>query len=232
MDRLTCGLTELKFAPSDSKTMTFSGYGAVFGNIDAYGDVIAPGAFADTLADAQKSGRWPALLLQHGGFLGGADDMTPIGILTSMSEDGHGLQVEGTLAPTRRGEEAYALMKMQPRPAIDGLSIGYVAKKWTARSKPEGPRRVLEKIDLMEISLVTFPANPKARVTSVKASEMSEREFERLLMRDAGFSRSEAQLIINSGFKSLVAMRDADDKGLADLAALLKRNAAILQPNA
>ena len=70
---------ELKLAPSDTGEMSFSGYGAVFGNIDSYGDVIQPGAFADTLAASKQSNQWPAMLLQHGGFLGAADDMTPIG---------------------------------------------------------------------------------------------------------------------------------------------------------
>jgi phage head maturation protease len=49
-----------------------------------------------------------------------------------MHEDSKGLVVEGKLAPTPRGQELYALMKMQPRPAINGLSIGYVAKEWSA----------------------------------------------------------------------------------------------------
>jgi uncharacterized protein len=228
MDRYECGLIELKFAGSES-AMTFSGYGAVFGNTDSYGDVIQPGAFADSLANAQKTGQWPAMLLQHGGWGMGAQDMTPIGVWTSLSEDGHGLRVEGSLAPTPRGQEVYALMKMHPRPAIDGLSIGYIAKEWTARSKPEEPRRLLKKVDLIEISPVTFPANPKARVQNVKSGELSEREFERWLMQDAGYSRSEARVIINSGFKALVGMQDAVDDGLADLTAAMRRGTAILQ---
>jgi uncharacterized protein len=230
MDRFECGLMELKFAGSDTEAMTFSGYGAVFGNTDSYGDVIQPGAFAESLANSQKSGIWPAMLLQHGGWGMGSQDMVPVGVYTSLSEDGHGLRVEGTLAPTPRGHEVYTLMKMPPRPAIDGLSIGYVAKEWTPRSKPDEPRRLLKKVDLWEVSLVTFPANPKARVQNVKSGYFSEREFERWLMQDAGFSRSEARVIINSGFKSLAGMRDAADEGLAELTQTLKRASAILQP--
>lgn len=217
------GFAELKLAPDDAKDMTFTGYGAVFGNVDSYGDVIKPGAFADTLASSQKSGLYPAMLLQHGGgFMGGAQDMTPIGIWTSLSEDGHGLKVEGKLADTPRGKEAYALLKMTPRPAIDGLSIGYIAKEWEMRSKPEEPRRTLKKVDLMEVSLVTFPANGKARISSVKSGDFTERDFERWLMQDAGLTRSEARVVINQGFKSLIAMRDAGSSELAELADLLK----------
>lgn len=209
MDRLACTLVELKLAGEDPATMTFSGYGAAFGNVDAYGDVIQKGAFADTLADAKKSGIWPAMLSQHGGWGMSAEDLTPVGIWTELEEDSKGLKVTGKLADTPRGRELHALMKMSPRPAIDGLSIGYIPVKWSMRSKPEDPRRTLEKVKLIEISPVTFPANGKARVSSVKGADMTERDFERYLMQDAGFSRSEARQIIAHGFKSLAAMQDA-----------------------
>lgn len=210
MTHANSSLLELKFAEG-ANAMSFSGYGAVFNNVDAYGDVILPGAFADTLARAKSAGGdWPAMLLQHGGgFLGGAEDMTPIGVWTSMSEDEKGLFVEGKLAETQRGKDIYALLKMTPRPAITGLSIGYVAKEWAVRTQPHEPKRSLKKVELIEVSLVTNPANPKARVSGVKTDAEEIREFERLIMRGAGVSRSDARLIINSGFKSYLAKRDA-----------------------
>ena len=122
MERMSCHLGELKFAGGDS--MSFEGYGAVFGNVDAYGDVIEPGAFANYLAGVKNgANQWPAMLLQHGGYGMTAEDMTPIGVWTQLAEDGKGLLVAGKLANTPRGQEIYALMKMEPRPAIDGLSI-------------------------------------------------------------------------------------------------------------
>lgn len=167
-----CRLAEVKFAPDDSGGMTFAGYGAVFGNIDAYGDVIEPGAFAQYLSRVKSGAEpWPAMLSQHGGMGMTADDMTPIGWWTDLSEDGNGLRVSGKLADTPRGREMYTLMKDGPRPAIDGLSIGYYAKESEPRSKPEDPRRRIKRIDLVEISPVTFPANGKARVSSVKSIE-------------------------------------------------------------
>lgn len=197
LERAAYGLREIKLAASESEGMTFTGYGAVFGNVDAYGDVIQPGAFADTLAASHKTGTWPAMLLQHGGWGIGAEDMTPIGIWTSLSEDGHGLKVEGKFADTARGREAYALLKMQPRPAIDGLSIGYIPKEWAQRSKPEEPRRTLKKVDLLEVSLVTFPANGKARVSSVKSIESiaTVREAEEFL-GTVGLSKTQAVALI------------------------------------
>lgn len=198
MRHLACALNEIKLA-SSGDTMSFDGYGAVFGNVDAYGDVIAPGAFASFLADA-KSGKqpWPAMLSQHGGYGMGADDMTPVGIWTELSEDGTGLKVSGQFADTTRGRELHTLMKMAPRPAIDGLSIGYIAKEWEPRSKPEDPRRTLKRIDLMEISPVTFPANRLARVGSVKSLDdltvLS--DIEDYLREVGGFSRNEAKGLI------------------------------------
>jgi HK97 family phage prohead protease len=224
MQNLTCNLRELKFAADEgAQAMSFTGYGAVFGNVDSYGDVIEAGAFSKFLADVKSGNQpWPAMLSQHGGWQMSAEDMTPIGVWTDFSEDGHGLKVEGQLADTPRGREMHALMKMSPRPAIDGMSIGYIAKEWEPRSKPEDPKRRLKRIDLIEVSLVTRPANTKARVSAVKGDEMTERDFERLLTRDAGLSRSEALVVINQGFKSLIAMRDAGSSELAELAQALK----------
>jgi HK97 family phage prohead protease len=231
IQRLNCTFNEIKMAPSDAGTMEFSGYGAVFGNVDAYGDVIEPGAFSKFLSDV-KSGaqQWPAMLLQHGGYGMTAEDMTPIGVWSDLAEDGTGLKVSGRLADTPRGNEIYKLMKMEPRPAINGLSIGYIAKEWEQRSKPEDPRRRLKRIDLIEISPVTFPANGKARVDDVKsAAGFSDREFERL-MRDAGFSRNEALIIMNQGFRHLKTKLGAGENGERDeLAAALKRTRDIFK---
>lgn len=223
MQNLTCNLRELKFAADEgAQAMSFTGYGAVFGNVDSYGDVIEAGAFSKFLADVKAGNQpWPAMLSQHGGWQMSAEDMTPIGVWTDFAEDGHGLKVTGQLADTPRGLEMYKLMKMSPRPAIDGMSIGYIAKEWEPRSKPEDPKRKLKRIDLIEVSIVTRPANGKARVESVK-NDWTERDFERLLTRDAGLSRSDALVVINHGFKSLIAMRDAGSSELAELAQALK----------
>ena len=229
MQNLTCNLRELKFAADEgAQAMSFTGYGAVFGNVDSYGDVIEAGAFSKFLADVKAGNQpWPAMLSQHGGWQMSAEDMTPIGVWTDFAEDGHGLKVTGQLADTPRGLEMYRLMKMSPRPAIDGMSIGYIAKEWEPRSKPEDPKRKLKRIDLIEVSIVTRPANGKARVESVK-NDWTERDFERLLTRDAGLSRSEALVVINQGFKSLIAMRDAGSAELAELYEAVKRREAAI----
>jgi len=239
MQRTMCGLVQLKLAPpvNGVDTMEFSGYGAVFGNVDAYGDVIDPGAFSAYLADVkQEKQAWPAMLSQHGGYGMTADDMTPIGIWTDMSADGTGLKLTGKLADTARGREMHTLMKMTPRPALDGLSIGYIAKEYAARSKPEDPRRLLKRIDLVEVSPVTFPANRLARVQSVKGLEdlKSIAEIEAFLRDVGGFSIREAKTIISSIKASSRDAGMADElrdatKGMDDVMASLKRNIQILQ---
>lgn len=229
-DHLGCGLLELKFLGADENDMEFSGYGAVFGNVDSYGDVIQKGAFKDTLARAKNSNQWPAMLMQHGGMLG--TEMTPVGIWTDMHEDDVGLFVKGKLAPTPRGAEAYQLLKMQPRPAINGLSIGYLAKEWSVRTRPDEPRRTLKSVDLIEVSLVTNPANPKARVQAVKG-DLTIRDAEKAL-REVGFSQSDAKAIVASGFKAL-PQRDVEAgdpfAGIGDLLATAQRTHSLVFTN-
>ncbi len=221
MDRLAFPF-EVKFADGEPAGV-ITGYGAVFGNLDSYRDVIVKGAFKDTLREHKKSGTMPAMLLQHGGFGMTADDDMPIGVWTKMEEDDTGLFVEGQLAlDTQRGKEAYALLKMKPRPALNGLSIGYAAKAWDVGTKPDEPRRMLKKVDLWEVSLVTFPANPKARVSGVKAADSVKtiRDFEKFL-RDEGFSHAAARAIAAGGFKAV-----SPDAALDDLVEAARRRAA------
>jgi HK97 family phage prohead protease len=199
MQHMTIRFGEIKLADTPAGVMSFSGYGAAFNNVDSYGDVIAPGAFAEFLSQVEQGKEpWPAMLSQHGAAGLTSEDLTPIGVWTKLSEDGKGLITAGDLADTQRGIEMYKLMSMKPRPAIDGLSIGYIAKKWDPRTKPDEPRRTLREIVLMEVSPVTFPANRNARVASVKALEELSKlsEIEDFLREAGGFSRNEAKAII------------------------------------
>lgn len=137
---------------------TVEGYGSVFGVRDNYDDVIAKGAFIQSLKDHKAAGTMPAMLWQH-------DADKPIGVWTEMVEDEKGLRIKGQLAmETVKGKEAHALLKMG---ALNGLSIGFMSKEWAYDRDTEV--RTLTAIDLWEVSLVTFPANEKARVTNVKA---------------------------------------------------------------
>lgn len=204
MEHKSLDLCEVKIADDATDTeMKFSGYGAVFGNVDSWGDVVTKGAFKATIAAAKSSGKWPAMLVSHNGH------SMPVGLYTEMKEDDRGLWVEGKLANTERGREIYELLKMQPRPAISGLSIGYIAKDYSLhqRTKAEEPRRTLKAVDLLEVSFVTWPANDKARVVSVK-SDFNPREMEDGL-REAGLSRGDSVKAV-AVFKSML-QRDAEE---------------------
>ena len=169
----------------------FAGYASVFDVIDYYDDVIVRGAFAKSISE-----KMPAMLWQH-------DSSDPIGIYESIREDDIGLWIEGRLLlDIEKGREAYILIKNQ---AIRGLSIGFVPALWEWETRDNRRLRILKEIDLWEVSLVTFPANPKALIDDVKNIK-TVRDVEDTL-REAGFSRSEAKALI-SACRS--AQREAD----------------------
>jgi HK97 family phage prohead protease len=178
----------------DVKTLTdegtFEGYASVFGNRDSYGDIIAPGAFAASLAEWKAKNAAPKLLYQH-------DPSRIIGVLEDIQEDDKGLYVKGRLLTNvQDGREALELLRAG---AIDSMSIGYVTKN--SSYDPERSIRTLTQIDLWEVSLVTFPANEAARVQGVKQADKikSLQDFEGFL-EDAGFTPEEAKRIASHGF--------------------------------
>jgi uncharacterized protein len=178
----------------------FEGYASVFGDRDLSDDVVMPGAFAASLA--RRPAARVKMLWQH-------DPNAIIGRWTEMVEDGRGLYVKGKMLLTLdRGREAHELMQAG---ALDSLSIGYRTIR-SDRDGPDGARR-LKEVDLMEVSLVTFPALESAQVSLVKGDTVpSEREFEGWL-RDAGFSHRQAKAIIADGYKSIRSERDAGADG-------------------
>jgi HK97 family phage prohead protease len=185
----------------------FEGYASVFGIVDQGMDVVERGAFRKSLGSRKVKMLW-----QH-------DMSQPIGVWDDIYEDERGLFVRGRLLKeVEKGREAMALLRAG---AIDSMSIGYR----TMEAIPEGDGRVrkLMEVDLFEISLVTFPMLPDAKVTNVK-SITTERDFERFL-RDAGYSRKDAVAITLHGFKALLRQRDAgeDEAVTGELDALLSK---------
>lgn len=225
MDRLRFDM-EVKF--TSDKSGVFSGYGAITGNVDAGGDMIEKGAFKRTLREWEDKGKFPPMLLQHGGgmFGGGVDDLLPVGKWISMEENAKGLKVEGELFAlgTERGQYIYEGMKAG---ALDGMSIGYRVRKEGVvyGTKPAEPRRKITDLDLVELSIVTFPMNDKARIGAVKSGDIKTiREFEDFLRDVGGFSVAQAKAIASRGFKASEP-RDEDGAGIA---AILRRNIATL----
>ncbi|MCB1504682.1 MAG: HK97 family phage prohead protease [Hyphomicrobiaceae bacterium] len=191
--------------PLDLKSVgadgSFEGYASLFGREDLGRDVVLRGAFADSLA--QRGAHGIRMLFQH-------DPAQPIGVWDDIAEDAKGLYVRGRLmAEVAKAREVMSLMKAG---AIDGLSIGFKALK-AKRDARSGVRR-LEKIDLWEISIVTFPMLPDARVANVKSQSFrrgvpTERAFEKWLTHEGGLTRAEARALIRGGLKSFQALREA-----------------------
>ena len=199
----------------------FKGYASVFdGPPDSYGDIVAKGAFYNSLKEGGRNGNGIAMLWHH------APEF-PIGNWASMEEDEHGLSVEGDVdkgaAPL--GIPVYSMIK---RGAVRGMSIGFRTVK-SDKDDTTGIR-TLQEIELWETSLVTFPANKRATVTSVKEIESAKtpRELERAL-REAGLSNTASKYMV-SMCRSRLAQRDAvlkEDDSLALLAELRRANLSL-----
>src|SRR3990170_3071103 len=146
---------DLKSVESDG---TFSGYASRFNVVDLGRDLVLSGAFAQSLRE--RGARGIKLLFQH-------DPAEPIGVWLELREDAYGLFVRGRVLPeVERGREVLALMRAG---ALDGLSIGFRAVE--GRTDPKSGVRQLHRVDLWEVSIVTFPMLPEARVSAVKNSD-------------------------------------------------------------
>lgn len=197
---------DLKFV---GEGMTFSGYASVFGGIDSYGDTIDPKAYDATLKDRVRPIR---MRWNHYGPV--------IGKWLRMTTDSVGLFVEGELTPGHSTAiDTYASLK---HGAIDGLSIGYIAK--SAIENPDGTR-LLKEIELIEISIVEEPADINATVSNIKSAiekANSIREIEATLRDSAGLSRLEACAVV-SRIKSVIQSDfDNDKKQAQEIAQLFK----------
>jgi HK97 family phage prohead protease len=199
LERASFNLVEVKFDTAASEPGTFAGYGAIFGNLDGRRDLIKKGAFKESLRDWKRDRKkLPKMLLQHGGgFMGAADDLVPIGQWTRMEEDDNGLLCEGKLfaMDTDRGKYIHAGLTSGE---LDGLSIGYEVKDFENGTKPEEPRRTLKKIDLWEVSVVTFPMNRSAIIAEAKSIDELETlaDVESLLREAAGMSKTQATALV------------------------------------
>ncbi len=202
-------IDELKAAEAEDGTRTIEGLGSVFGNTDSYGEIVMPGAFAESIAK-----RKPAMLWQH------RSDM-PIGVWDEVEETKKGLRLKGRILTTQAGNDAYLLAK---EGALSGLAIGFSTIR-DERDPKKGVRKLLE-VDLFEVSLVTFPANEKAQITNVKSRPQTLREFETFLREAGQFSREDATTVALRGFKALTTQGEPDEEELTamrDIATLFNQ---------
>lgn len=131
-----------------SGDLRFAGYAAIFDRVDRGGDVVRAGAFGDLAAVGVP------LLWQHG-------PGSVIGTVESAREDGRGLRVIGRVSrATAAGREAAAALEAG---VVDGLSFGYRVRQ----ARGARPRELLA-LELVEVSVVTHPMQPLARVVRLE----------------------------------------------------------------
>lgn len=207
-------IIELKFASADAGEI--AGLAAAFNNVDATGDILAPGAFAMSLTEHGAADTAPAMLWAH--QMG-----EPIGRWTSLRETERGLEVRGKLSDVPRGRDARTLAQ----DGALGLSIGFRTRD---ADYDDMGRRILRAVDLVEISLVSVPANSMARITSIKSGdEITPRILESIL-RDAGVPKAMAAGVITKGFRGATDdRRDADAAAIKSLANTIHAATARLQ---
>lgn len=196
---------------------TFSGYASLFNKADLGRDVIEPGAFARSIA-ARKAGG-VRMLFQH-------DPNQPIGTWKVLREDARGLFVSGRLAAgSERAGEVLSLLRAG---ALDGLSIGFRTVR-ARTDKAAGVRRILE-ADLWEISVVTFPMMPEARIDRVKrdAKPLGVGAMERWLRQSVGLSGLDAQAASRRGLGQFLGGRGKATAALTDLAQQLRQATRII----
>jgi len=199
---------------------TFSGYASTFGNVDSYYDMVMPGAFTESLKTKPINDVF--MLAEHN------YNEVPIGDWLEAVENEKGLFVQGRLdREDPEGERIYNAMK---KGRLSKMSIGY--RTVDATPTKDGIRQ-LNKVDLMEISIVKFPANPQATITAVKSPKLNI-DILRESLRDLGFTRKTQDTVIHRVKQSLVmdtegnpptdaADADREQAHAAELAALMQR---------
>jgi len=177
---------------------SISGLAAAFGSESTFRDTINPGAFSKTIAAHEARQTAPAMLYSH--------DLTlPIGRWMKMKETAEGLLVEGQVSSaTDKAREVRQLLR---EGVLTGLSIGFIVPLGGA--KQDGDRRVISEVDLHEISIVSTPAMPAARIREVRTFS-TPREAEDAL-RDAGFSKTDARALMARGWRGLSSPDNAQE---------------------
>lgn len=185
---------------------TITGWASTYGGEpDRHGDIVQPGAFAKSLAQHAKSGTRPAMLWHH-------QMEHPIGHWTELQDMPEGLRVTGKFnLKTTRGQEAFEHARAGD---VAAFSIGFIPSENGRRYVGKGTWS-LEEMDLVEVSLVAAPANPKAVVTDVKAAPFISTKSEAVqFLRDAGLSKAASQRFAAGGFPALAPDTYAQERAI------------------
>jgi HK97 family phage prohead protease len=191
---------EIKFANAQNP-LSFEGYASVWGRIDAYNDTVLKGAFSQTLADRKRA---PMMLYGHN------PGRVP-GKWVALTEDSSGLMVRGELTPGH--SEAADIAASMKHGAVSGLSIGGYTRD--AETRADGGR-VIKSFDLIEVSIVSMPAEDEARVDAASIKSLVDdcetiRDYERLLRDVSGLS-SKAAAIVVARLRDVVRREGASER--------------------
>jgi HK97 family phage prohead protease len=203
---------EVKSLEEDGK---FSGYGAVFNTVDHGNDIIQKGAFTRTLAEFKRAGTMPVMPWDH-------KLSDTIGDWISMAEDHKGLFVEGQLWLGQGIQNAQRAYKMMKGTGSKGLSIGFVTKQSDRDSKG---RRLLQELEIIEVSPTPIPMNPEATVLRVKSLNggVDPQKLESMLRDECGLSAREAKSLMDGGFRALSSNDQDSSSELSSIVSLINK---------
>lgn len=192
---------------------SIEGYASVFGGVDSYGDTIEKTAFDNVI----KSGQKPLMFYQHNRW------SIPIGVWEEMSVDEKGLKVKGRLnLELEEAREVYSALKFG---SLNGMSIGFRMKDKDYEYDDEDICHIKNISELLEISIVNFPADKEARIDNVKSEDRDLndiRDCEHYL-RELGISKKMAQKLISVIKTAKAAVSDSQKSEDAKLAAELEK---------
>lgn len=192
---------------------SIEGYASVFGGVDSYGDMIEPTAFDNVL----KSGQKPLMFYQHDRW------SLPIGVWEELSVDAKGLKVKGRLnLELAEAREVYSALKFG---SLNGMSIGFRMHDRDYEYDDNDICHIKNIAELLEISIVNFPADKEARIDNVKSEDRDLndiRDCEHYL-RELGISKKMAQKLISVIKTAKSAVSDSQKSEDAKLAAELEK---------
>lgn len=202
-------VAQLTASKSDDEWIV-EGYATVFGNVNCYDFCIAKGAYAELI----EKGVTPPMFFNHDSF-----DL-PIGKWTKLEEDDVGLKVTGVLTKgLSRASDVYAALKAG---TIDGLSVGFMYDPQDVTVLDDDIISINKISDLVEISVCTFPADRKARVSEVLSADQIDEKIETLqslrdlegFFKELGLSKRQAGCLTHKAKVAVACavQRDAEAK--------------------
>ncbi len=206
MDRVEYKFLSLELKSLDEKLGTFQGYTTKFNEVDREGDVMLPGSYDKTIAEHKAAGTFPSLFWNHKNDTQCAD-------MTSMEIDKIGVKIGGVVWKGQGIPCADQAWKMLTGTSVKGLSTGFVTRN--KGKAPTGARRAISELEWLETSFTSIPMLKSALVTDVKSMDIITLKDAEEILRDAGFSITEAKAFISGLKKGLEPTRDESAEVLA-----------------